>query len=249
VTAEDGGLGSPCIFSLHIGSPPRQVRAIQRCSSAYQGSQWAAYRLFRLYPTSLLCFEQSLAEQPASAPDKPKAVAGTPEPQKSAQTTPGSGRLAMAPPLRPASRPRESPVASTSASVSSPLNPIPPNKHSLGPDSSPRPPKRVRMSTDETPSLLSRLGSSASKGTDYRPIVARPANAVPKNPPPGVAVMDSGQTPQGGYSIKGAARAINEPRRTSSTGSTSSLLERLNGGVGGVGGGRSDDDRARRKNW
>ncbi|KAJ7162251.1 hypothetical protein C8R46DRAFT_1353235 [Mycena filopes] len=142
---------------------------------------------------------------------------------------------------------RDSPVASTSGSRSSsherPIN----NKHSLGPDDSPRPPKRGRTDAEQPPSLLSRLGSKGSNG----PNNAVRERAAQKNPQSAAAVMQSDdQTPQGGWSIKGAARA--SLGGESSRARSSSLLERMvlddhGGGGGGGGGGGRKDDGGRRK--
>ncbi|KAJ6538779.1 hypothetical protein DFH09DRAFT_1176215 [Mycena vulgaris] len=137
---------------------------------------------------------------------------------------------------------RDNPVASTSGSRSSSTERSTwmTNKHSLGPDSSPRPPKRVRTDGDDTPSLLSRL---ATKGTEYRPNLARPQRAAQENSG-SAAVMDSEQIPRGGYSIKGAAKASGDgPHRIDAP---SSLLDRMGRG-GGPRGGHSDDDRPRRR--
>ncbi|KAJ6616685.1 hypothetical protein B0H10DRAFT_1380563 [Mycena sp. CBHHK59/15] len=198
-------------------------------------------------------FEQCLAETPAQdrkaatssgtviAKSKPK----TPEASTSQQKSGHEAATAVAgrPPSArrsPPSRLRESPVASTSGYE---LNTRAINKHGLGPDSSPRPPKRVRTG-DAVPSLLSRLGTSASAAPEQRPTTPSAAQKNSNNAV-SAAVMDSGmdeeKTPRGGYSIKGAASAkAGEPRRA---GASTSLLERMNGGGGGGG-----DDRVWRKN-
>ncbi|KAJ7467035.1 hypothetical protein FB451DRAFT_1259934 [Mycena latifolia] len=171
-----------------------------------------------------------------------QTVAGTSQQKPIVQNPPAVHRpsgLAFA--LR---RPLPSPVASTSGSRSGSTerSTWTANKHSLGPDSSPRPPKRVRTESDDPPSLLSRL---ATKGTEFRPNAVRPQRAVQENS--SAAMMESEQIPHGGYSIKGAAKASGDPHHGDAP--SSSLLDRMTmtqrGGV--VWGGRSDDDRARRK--
>lgn len=137
---------------------------------------------------------------------------------------------------------RDSPVASTSGSRSS-SHERPMNKHSLGPDDSPRPSKRGRTDAEQPPSLLSRLGSKGPNGPNN---TAR-ERAAQKNPQSAAAVMQSDdQTPQGGWSIKGAARAsLGESSRARS----SSLLERMvldDHGGGGGGGGRKEDGGRRK---
>jgi hypothetical protein len=234
--------GAP-ILSFSIRNPSGQVCAIPRCTRSYQGSQWAAFRLFRLCPTSLLCFEQSLAAQdkaPSTGSEKNgPPVAGSSSQKPVPQVPPAVHRPpGLASALR---RSLPNPVASTSSAPRSHSTERSTwtTKHSLGPDTSPRPSKRVRTDGDNTPSLLSRLGSSASNGTEYRQGAADQRSLS--------AAEDSVQVPRGGYSIKGAAKASNEPLHRIDAPS-SSLLDRITRGGGpGGGSGRSDDDRARRK--
>ncbi|KAJ6456389.1 hypothetical protein C8R45DRAFT_943603 [Mycena sanguinolenta] len=142
----------------------------------------------------------SPAEASSNEVVKSKPLAGV-SPKPIVQNTPPSGQRSMpGSSLRHALPSREIPVASTSA-----FNERAPavNRNSYGGDSSPRPVKRARTDSDEPPSLLSRL---ATKETDHRPNVARPGRAAHQKP----ADTDN-STPRGGYSIKGAAKALNEP--------------------------------------
>jgi hypothetical protein len=162
-------------------------------------------------------------------------VAGTSQ-KPIVQDTPAFGRRPTpASSFRRSVPSHDSPLASTSGSRSSSneRGTRATNKHSLGPDSSPRPPKRVRTDSDEPPSLLSRL---ASKGTEYRPNVARVGRAVQENAV-SAPKTDREQIPQGGYSIKGAAKASSESHHAPPT--SSSLLNRIIMDDAG-GGGRSD---------
>lgn len=69
----------------------------------------------------------------------------------------------------------------------------------------------------------------------------RPRRAAQEN---SASAAASEQIPRGGYSIKGAAKASSEPHRVDAPPPPSSLLDRIDGAGGG---GRSGDDRTRRK--
>ncbi|KAJ7782509.1 hypothetical protein DFH07DRAFT_790899 [Mycena maculata] len=175
---------------------------------------------------------RSLAVQDKTPPNGSNktgpAVGGTSQKPVAIRRPPGLAQLRRSFPAP------NTPVASTSVSRSS-SNEHGTPKRTLGPDSSPRPPKRVR--TDSEPSLLSRMAST-SNGSEQRP---NPTPARRAAQPASAAAADSEHVPPGGWSIKGAATASSssrEPRRVDAR--AASLLDR-------IGGGRSDDHRARRK--
>ncbi|KAF7376656.1 ArAE-2 domain-containing protein [Mycena sanguinolenta] len=167
----------------------------------------------------------SPAEASAKEVVESKLSAGT-----SPKPPPPGQRLMPGSSLRHSLPNREMPVVSTSGSNER-VHAV--NRNSYGADSSPRPVKRARTDSDEPPSLLSRL---ATKETDHRPNVARPGRAAQQKP---VSAADTDNSiPRGGYSIKGAAKALNESPTPSKA--PSSLLNRIimdddvRGGSGGV---------------
>ncbi|KAJ7646592.1 hypothetical protein FB45DRAFT_890848 [Roridomyces roridus] len=170
-------------------------------------------------------------------------------------------------PLRRSGPSLSAPVASTSSSNERSTI-VPAQKHGLGPDASPRPPKRVRTDSDAgvttAPSLLSRLAQSGSASSDSG-VPERPrawvdegqkpqkqkqkqrANANANTVSAGDGGQGQGQAPFMGFSIKGAASkggGGGGPKNVEA----SSLLDRIGNGNGNaMGGGRSEDQRGRRK--